>query len=86
MKYAPEKRDNDERGMKTMNEKTRINGKPIDGRKVPAIIRQQPGYSPKGDYRVSKAKSGGYRLYKYVSGQWMDASLEDVAELKQYAD
>lgn len=56
---------------------TTINGNQIDGRKVSGIIRQQPGYSVGGNYRTAKTKTGGYRLYKLVSGQWMDASLDD---------
>lgn len=56
-----------------------IDKKVYDGRNVPLYIRQQPGYAADGGiYKVSKTKTGGRRLYKLVSGQWMDASLKDI--------
>ena len=60
----------------------KINGTEIDGRKVPQVIRKQPGYSGEGSYQVAEAKTGGYRLYKWVSGKWMDASLSDIPSLE----
>lgn len=42
------------------------------------IIRAQPGYRQGHEMAVSKAKTGGWRLYDRVSGQWMDASLADM--------
>lgn len=62
--------------------KTEINGKQYDGRSIPKIIRDQPGFSVGGKYHITKATTGGYRLYKWVAGQWMDASLSDVPALK----
>jgi hypothetical protein len=60
----------------------KINGVGIDGRKVATIIKDQPGYSGDGSYMVAKATTGGYRLYKDVSGNWMDASLNDAPGLE----
>lgn len=66
--------------------KTMINGKEIDGRKVPVVIRRQPGYAAQGKYVVEQSTSGGYRLYKLVCDKWMDASLADVPELRAFCE
>jgi len=42
------------------------------------IICKQPGYGARGSYMIAKTINGGKRLYRSVSGQWMDASLSDM--------
>ena len=42
-------------------------------------IKAQPGYRRGTEMCVNKTKHGSYRLYARVSGQWMDASLKDMA-------
>jgi len=49
------------------------------------LIRRQPGYRSGAEMAVTKAKTGGWRLYERVSGQWMDASLEDMDSLPKAA-
>ena len=58
-----------------------INGVKVDGRKVNRAIRRQPGYSGEGSYMIAKATTGGYRLYKAIGHDWLDASLADSADL-----
>lgn len=53
------------------------------GRKVEEIVKAQPGYNPGGRgacYAFFRGEKGGIRLYKDVSGVWMDASLKDIGE------
>ena len=63
----------------------------------PKIITSQPGYTHKGKYQVMATTSRGYRLFHWIRDKWgktyrvgyyywMDASLQDVPELKKYAD
>ena len=47
-------------------------------RSTARVIGAQAGYRVNSEMAISKAKTGGYRLYTRVSGQWMDASLEDI--------
>ena len=51
-------------------------------------IRMQPGYDRNGGaYAIMPCRSGSEtRLYKSVSGQWMDASLKNVPELAKAAN
>jgi len=63
----------------------KVNGNTMDGRRIAHIIRNQPGYSCEGEYQVTRTINGGYRLYKAVSGRWMDASLADCIGLARYA-
>ena len=56
---------------------------PMD--KVPQVIQDQPGYSGEGSYIVTKSTSGGYRLYKAVGSNWMDASLQDNDDLSGFS-
>jgi len=58
-----------------------LNGYRVAARKVPSIVRKQPGYSGDGTYCVLATASGNLRLYKAVNGQYMDASLQDVPAL-----
>ena len=48
-------------------------------RATASAIRNQPGYQQGHEMAVSKTKAGGWRLYNRVAGQWMDASLNDMA-------
>ena len=48
-------------------------------RSTARVIGAQAGYQVNTEMAISKAKDGGYRLYTRVGGQWMDASLEDIA-------
>ena len=48
-------------------------------RSTARVIGSQAGYSVNSEMAISKATTGGYRLYNRVSGQWMDASLDDIA-------
>ncbi|MEN6487342.1 MAG: hypothetical protein ABFD66_00425 [Smithella sp.] len=43
------------------------------------IIRQQPGYRSGHEMAITKATTGGWRLYDRIDGLWMDASLIDIA-------
>jgi hypothetical protein len=47
--------------------------------KVRKTIVAQPGYRTGQEMCIAKAQTGNYRLYVRVSGQWMDASLQDLA-------
>lgn len=60
-----------------------INGKTITT--VPEAISDQPGFGPEGHYMVARATTGGYRLYRAVGGNWMDASLNDDPRLGEFA-
>lgn len=64
--------------------KVKINGQKMSASNVPASIREQVGYRPEGNYVITKAKTGGYRLYKWVYDRWMDASLKDDLSLEQH--
>ena len=48
-------------------------------RSTARVIGAQAGYQGNTEMAISKAKDGGYRLYTRVGGQWMDASLADIA-------
>ncbi len=41
-------------------------------------LAQEPGYCRGEAMQVMRAKTGGYRLYRWVEGKWMDASLHDL--------
>jgi len=64
---------------------TTINGNSMPMDKVPQVIQDQPGYSGEGSYIVTKSTSGGYRLYKAVGSNWMDASLQDNDDLSGFS-
>jgi hypothetical protein len=55
----------------------------MSSKDVPAIVKNQPGYSGNGTYIVLPSETGT-RLYASIAGSWMDASLEDVPELEPY--
>ena len=46
--------------------------------KAARIIRTQPGYIASRPKMLSRAQTGGVRLFVAVAGQWMDASLADI--------
>ena len=48
-------------------------------RSTARVIGAQAGYRLNTEMAITKAKDGGYRLYARVGGQWMDASLADIA-------
>lgn len=55
--------------------------------RVPKIVREQPGYDDQGtqrqtSYTVARGVMGGIRLYAWINGKWMDASLRDVPSMK----
>jgi hypothetical protein len=48
-------------------------------RSTAKMIGGQPGYKANHEMAVTKAKTGGWRLFDRIGGTWMDASLEDMA-------
>lgn len=50
-----------------------------------ATIRRQCGYHQGHEMAVTKAKTGGWRLYERVAGQWMDSSLADMDAVSKAA-
>jgi hypothetical protein len=61
--------------------KITINSKTVNlTGKAAATVRNQPGYhaTPKEDYALSRTAKGGIRLYAWISGNWTDASLNDI--------
>jgi hypothetical protein len=41
-------------------------------------LTQEPGYFRGERMIILRAKTGGYRLYRWVGEKWMDASLDDL--------
>ena len=60
-----------------MNPTKSYNTLPEAARKV---CRKQPGFNRAYPMALFPTATGGIRLYAYVSGAWMDASLSDITE------
>ncbi len=55
----------------------------IMGSDCAKIISRQPGYRRGQTMSIFKTTGGAYRLYAFINGKWMDASLYDLPEAAQ---